>query len=109
GGHLLLARALAAVGVGDVVEVRGTDRALDVHLRGWCRAHGHRAVWPDGPAAGWVGRVERGAAELGRWKDAQRAGEADAQRPGAVVDHPLPTWGLAGRSARIEAGSPPFA
>lgn len=109
GGHLLLARALAAIGVGDVVEVRGTDRALDVHLRGWCRAHGHRVVWPDGPAAGWVGRVERGAAELGRWKDAQRAGEADAQRPGAVVDHPLPTWGLAGRSARIEAGSPPFA
>jgi hypothetical protein len=108
GGHLLLGRALASVDVGHVVEVRGCDSALGVHLRGWCRAHGHRVIWPEDDAQGWVGRIVRGAAQVERWHDAQRAGDPDARNPGAVVEHPSPTWGLAGRGARVEAGSPPF-
>jgi hypothetical protein len=107
GGHLLLVRALCSVEVGAIVEVRGSDPALAVHLRGWCRAQGHRVLWPTG-AAPWVARIVRGDALVGRWTAARRAGAADARRPGAIVDHPCASWGLAGRGARVEAGSPAF-
>ena len=109
GGHLLLARALASLEVGGTLEVRGTDAGLPVHLRGWCRAHGHEVAWPDARDEGWVARVLRGDAQIGRWTGAARAGLPDPRAPDAVVDRPPVTWGLAGRGARVEAGSPAFA
>src|SRR3954453_8411613 len=48
GGHLLLKRALAGVGVGERVEVRGTAADLAVHVRAWARAQGHGYDWPYG-------------------------------------------------------------
>lgn len=108
GGHLLVKRALRAVEVGAVLEVRGTDPSLSTHLRAWCRSQGHRLLWPDSPVADWVGRIVRGDAEAGRWRGARRAGHADPKRPDAVVDRPSPSWGLAGRGAFVEAGAPAF-
>jgi TusA-related sulfurtransferase len=107
GGHLLLARALASIDVGAVLEVRGADPSLAVHLRGWCRANGHRVIWPEANEP-WLARVVRGGAQVGRWSDARRAGAPDPRAPGAVVDRPSPTWGLAGRGARVESGAPAF-
>lgn len=93
GGHLLVKRALAGVPVGGRVRVVGEDPALPVHLRAWCRAVGHR--FEDG-------EVVRGSADAGRWRGAVRAGD-DVHD---VEDHPDARWGLAGRSARVEAGAP---
>ncbi|MEZ6188776.1 MAG: ferritin-like domain-containing protein [Planctomycetota bacterium] len=106
GGHLLLKRALRALPVGGVLEVRGAHPELAVHLRGWLRAQGHAAAFP---AEGPVARVTRGGAEDGRWRGAERAGDADPARPGAVVEAPPATWGLAARGAQVEAGAPAFA
>ena len=94
GGHLLLKRALARVGVGDRVELRGTAPELAVHVRAWCRAHGHGYDWP---------YVVRGEAEGARLRGADVAGGT-----GQVVERPPATWGLAARGAVVEAGGPEF-
>ncbi|HEX2118108.1 MAG TPA: hypothetical protein VHF91_02920 [Acidimicrobiales bacterium] len=94
GGHLLLKRALARVRVGDRVEVRGTAPELAVHVRAWCRAHGHGFDWP---------YVVRGEAEGARLRGADVAGGT-----GQVVERPPATWGLAARGAVVEAGGPEF-
>jgi len=94
GGHLLLKRALAAVGVGERVEVRGTAADLAVHVRAWARTQGHGYDWP---------YVVRGAAAGAAWRGAQPAGGRDL-----VVDRASPAWGLAARGAQVEAGGPEF-
>lgn len=99
GGHLLVKRALATVPVAGSVAVTGDDPALQVHLRAWCRARGHR--YEDGV-------VIRGGMDEGRWRGAPRAGAADARDPAGVADHPDARWGLAARGARVEAGGPAF-
>jgi hypothetical protein len=107
GAHLLVKRALAAVAVGGAVAVRGRHPELALHLRAWCREHGHRLEPPrpeDGEGA--VARVVRGGAETGRWAGSQRAGGADPGAPGAVAERPAASWGLAARGARVEAGGP---
>jgi hypothetical protein len=38
----------------------------------------------------------------------ERAGDADRTHPGAIVEHPPQTWGLAARGASVEAGAPEF-
>ena len=96
GGHLLLKRALARVPVGGRVAVRGRSPELPVHLRGWCRAQGHRLELGDGAPI-----VIRGDAQIGRWRGAETAGEL-----GSVVDRAPARWGLAARSATVEAGGP---
>ncbi|MEA2829220.1 MAG: hypothetical protein QOG43_3659, partial [Actinomycetota bacterium] len=101
GAHLLLKRALAPMVAGARLAVRGRDPALAVHLRAWCRAHGHRVEWPEGLADDVVAVVVRGDADDLRWAGAERAGV-----PGGVVDHPSPSWGLAARGALVEAGGP---
>ena len=53
--------------------------------------------------------VGRGTAEQGRWRGAERAGHAQAERPSAVSEDPSAAWGLAARGAMVEAGSPPIA
>jgi hypothetical protein len=109
GAHLLLKRALRALPVGGSLEVFGVDAELPVHLRAWCRSHGHEIVLrgpgrEDGPIA----RVIRGGAETGKWKGAETAGAPDRFASGAVVERPSSRWGLAARGARVEAGSPAF-
>jgi TusA-related sulfurtransferase len=101
GAHLLVKRALAGMPVGARLTVRGRDPALAVHLRAWCRAHGHRVEWPDLPDGDAVAIVVRGEAGDQRWAGAERAGA-----PGGVVDRPSPRWGLAARGALVEAGGP---
>lgn len=93
GGHLLVKRALAEVPVGAPVEVRGSDPALAVHLRGWCRVEGHGF---DGASI-----VTRGSAQTARWAGAESTGDADV-----VVETAPARWGLAPRGATIEAGAP---
>ncbi|MGI8809796.1 MAG: ferritin-like domain-containing protein [Acidimicrobiales bacterium] len=94
GGHLLLKRALAGVAVGERVEVRGRAPELAVHVRAWCRAHGHGYDWP---------YVVLGASDGARERGAETAGGARA-----VADHAPSTWGLAARGALVEFGGPQF-
>jgi hypothetical protein len=101
GGHLLVKRALAALPVGARLAVRGSDPHLALHLRAWCRGQGHGFEGRDGDLV-----VVRGAAQVGRWASAERAGHARPGAEGAVVDHPPARWGLAPRGALVEAGGP---
>ncbi|WP_031507022.1 ferritin-like domain-containing protein [Streptomyces megasporus] len=103
GAHLLVQRALRALRPGEELGVAGEDPALSVHLRAWCRGHGHRVRAP-GPGEGGVREwVVRGRFDLDRWSDAERAGEAG---PGRVLARPSPAWGLAARGALVESGGP---
>jgi len=109
GGHLLVKRALRAVAPGQSITVAGTSPELEIDLRAWCRDAGHefrREPAQNGSPSHAV--ITNGGAEANRWSGAQRAGEADAGRPGAVASHAPRRWGLAARSATVEAGSPEF-
>jgi hypothetical protein len=117
GAHLLINQALADMPIGARLGIKGRAPEFAVHLRGWCRAQGHEIVWSeaaaetrskdlnDSPLIGWV---VRGGAGTGRWQGAQRAGLANPNLTGAVVDLPSATWGLAARGATVEAGAPEF-
>ena len=106
GAHVLLKQALRSIPVGARLWVIGTAPELAVHLRGWCRAQGHELeLCDDGQA---VAVLQRGGAEDGRWRGAQRAGQADRVAPGAIAERPPTQWGLAARGAQVEAGSPAF-
>ena len=94
GAHLLIDRALAALPVGGELAVHGRDPALTVHLRAWCRAHGH--AFSDG-------MITRGGSDVDRLVSAERAGGAS---PAETVHRPGATWGLAARGAVVEAGGP---
>lgn len=98
GGHLLVARALAALPPGGQLTVRGQHPALRVQLVAWCRSQGHRCADGDPPV------VTRGRAAQQRWHGAVRAGEA----AGPPLAHADQHWGLAARGALIEAGGPPL-
>jgi hypothetical protein len=114
GAHLLIVRALRRIPVGTALGIRGRAADVGVHLSAWCRAGGHELVSPaigggaDRGASPLVGWVIRGSAETSRWSGAEQAGLALASRPGAVVEHPPATWGVAARGATVEAGSPEF-
>src|SRR5437762_11556846 len=107
GGYLLIKRALRQAGADREVSVTGTAAGLDVDLRAWCRAEGHRFDWRPGPD-GMRGHaiVVNGEAETGRWAGAQRAGEPGVSRPDTVAEHAPRRWGLAARGAVVEAGTP---
>jgi hypothetical protein len=98
GGHLLLARALAGLAVGERLTVTGRHPALRLHLAAWCRAHGHQLAGDDGLT------VVRGDADDRRWAAAARAGDAGGV-PEPRADQ---GWGLAARGALVEAGGPPL-
>ena len=102
GGHLLVKRALSGLPVGGEVSVFGTAPELGAHLRGWCRAQGHELDVLE-PRDGPIAVIRRGGAEVGRWRGAEQTG--DANGPAAAAKQ---TWGLAGRSATVEAGAPAF-
>ena len=117
GGHLLLKRALAVVGIGERLEVRGRDAHLGVHLLAWCRAQGLQFAPAERAATGTetgggvaddpVGFVTRQTDQAGRWRGAERAGEARAGDAGVVAQPPR-RWGLAARGAAVEAGGPEY-
>lgn len=108
GAHLLIKRALRQLPVGGRLVVGGCAPELGLHLRTWCRAQGHPLHAPaEGDPA--VAIVERGGAEEGRWRGAERAGHADRTHEGAVAEHAPAHWGLAARGAMVEAGSPSVA
>jgi hypothetical protein len=114
GGHLLVKRALAALPAFGVLAVHGRAEALAVHLRAFCRAQGHEAIWERAAAEGaelaspWIADVVRSGKEMGRFRGAERAGAASPSIPGAVAASPKATWGLAARGALVEAGAPAF-
>lgn len=107
GAHLLIGHALGQRAAGEVLEIRGTDPHLGVHLGPWCRAQGHALVGVEQQGAETVAHVRCGAARQQRWGNAERAGSLDPTGDG-VVDNPPTTWGLAARGALVEAGGPPF-
>lgn len=106
GAHVLLKRALAGVAAGGRVEVSGDAPELAIHLAAWARAEGHG--FEASVESGVVGVLTRGAAQLARWRGAERAGASDPREPGAVVEHAPAHWGLAARGAAVERGSPGF-
>ncbi|HTS30537.1 MAG TPA: hypothetical protein VMH81_31915 [Bryobacteraceae bacterium] len=107
GGALLVKRALRAAPPAEGVTVFGRAPDLAVHLRAWCRAEGHEFRWVENNGTGhaWI---MRGPAAGQRWSGAERAGQADPHVRDAVLEHPPQRWGLAGRGALVEAGSPEF-
>ena len=105
GAHLLIKRALRALPVGGRLGVRGRAPDLLIHLAGWCRSQGHELETASPPLTAWV---IRGGSDTGRWRGAERAGKAPVSEPGAVVDRPKASWGLAARGATVEAGAPEF-
>jgi TusA-related sulfurtransferase len=107
GGALLVKRALRLAAVGETVTVAGRHPDLAVYLRAWCRTEGHELRQVDDSGTGYAGIV-RGPAADQRWCTAERAGRADPRVIGAVLDKPSYRWGLAGRGALVEAGSPEF-
>lgn len=114
GGHLLVARALAALRPGQRLAVAGTHPALGTHLAAWCRERGHQVADGGGPAddarapaAGGVPAtavIVKGAADGQRWHGAERAGRADGPPEARAAQ----SWGLAARGALVEAGGPPL-
>ena len=98
GGHLLLARALSGIEVGDRLTVGGRHPMLGMQLAVWCRAAGH------GLEPGELPVIVKGSAERDRWSTAVRAGHS-ARPPETHAD---PRWGLAARGALVEAGGPPL-
>ena len=105
GGYLLVKRAARRLAPGESIRVTGASDDLDVHLRAWCRAEGHRCDWQPAPG-GTSGHalVHVGIAESARWTGANLVSGDDDQ----VAEHPPRSWGLAARGATIEAGTPEF-
>jgi TusA-related sulfurtransferase len=109
GGYLLLRRALRQAAAGQEVVVTGTAPDLEVDLRAWCRAEGHRFEWqPETAGTGGRAVILDGGAELQRWADARRVGAEGVADADSVAEHPPRSWGLTARGAMIEAGTPQF-
>jgi hypothetical protein len=108
GAYLLVKRALRRTAAGESLTIRGTAHTLDVDLRAWCRAEGHRFEWQSAPdAADGEASIVNGGAQADRWANARRVGDGSPDGDG-VAEHPPRAWGLAARGATIEAGTPEF-
>jgi TusA-related sulfurtransferase len=103
GGALLVKRALRSMADGEIMVVSGSEPDILVHLRAWCRAEGHefRTLHASDNSA----NIIKGPAGTERWLGSERAG---GSLPDGVLDRPPQRWGLAARSALVEAGSPEF-
>jgi hypothetical protein len=110
GGYLLIKRALRQTAPGDAITVTGPAQELDVDLRAWCRAAGHRFEWrPQGTHDPSEAVVVNSGIESERWRGAERAvGNSESPNADPVADHPALSWGLAARGAMIEQGTPEF-
>ena len=79
GGYLLVKRAARQVASGGVIRVTGDAEDLDVQLRAWCRAEGHRFDWQQSPGTKGHALVHPGRAEIERWEGAAHvSGDGDA-------------------------------
>ena len=107
GGYLLVKRAVRGVAPGTSIRVRGRSEDLDVHLRAWCRAEGHRFDWQTPDADGGHAVIHTGPAETERWVGAHHV-SGDGAGDDSVAEHPPRSWGLAARGSTIEAGTPEF-
>ena len=96
GATVLLRRALAQLGSGRWLEVRGDSAELAEHLAAWCRKEGHRLQSQQGVKGGY--RIQ--AAAIEPLQIISRSEVSEIAEPG---------WGLAPRGARIESGGPEFA
>lgn len=99
GGDFLVKRALRRLGEGEFLEVTGDHPELSLQLRGWARSMGHSLHAAQHAVA---------AIEPSPWFDKLPSEQSGAAGLDGVAQHPSPSWGLAGRSARVEAGGPVF-
>src|SRR5688500_4193659 len=107
GGYLLVKRAARRLPPGESMRVTGCSEDLDVHLRAWCRAEGHRYDWHQSQSGAQShALVHVGSAENERWTGATLVTGGDDQDQ--VADHAPRSWGLAARGATVEAGTPEF-
>jgi hypothetical protein len=104
GAHVLVRLALDDVGAGGEIGVRGSHPELVAELATWCRMNGHQCLPSGGSGADVV--VRRGAASWSAWVGAERSGRAAVSEPGALVDRPPRSWGLAARGSVVEPGGP---
>ncbi len=109
GALLLVRRALAALPEGGRLHVLGSAPEWDLHLRAWCRQQGHDVAFSTDADGRLRAELTRHGMALGRWRNAQATGHADAQASGAIAEQAQPEWGLAARGAHVEAGSPAYA
>ncbi len=96
GATVLLRRALAQLGLGEWLEVRGDSAELAEHLAAWCRKEGHRLESLQGVKGGC--RIQAAAVVPSRFTSRLEVSE--------IAE---PSWGLAPRGARIESGGPELA
>ncbi|MFO1400842.1 MAG: ferritin-like domain-containing protein [Steroidobacteraceae bacterium] len=109
GALLLVRRALAELPVGGHLRVRGRAPHWDLHLATWCRQQGHGIETRALPQGGVEASVTRSASAEGRWRGALATGHSQLA-PGELPEPEAdPSWGLAARGARVEAGSPALA
>ncbi len=104
GGEVLLAWRLRSLPVDAHVRVVGTRADLGLQARPWCRALGHTLLGSD--AFGF--ELRKGSVFAARWRDALDTGGVDPRRDGAIAEQASPSWGLAARGARVEAGCAPL-
>jgi len=105
GAHLLIKRALINLAYGEEILVRGSAPDLEVQLEAWARAEGHE-LRVSRKSCGF--KIRKGSAQSGRWKGAERTGDADPHKLDGVVETAPRHWGLAARGATVEAGAPEF-
>jgi hypothetical protein len=108
GGYLLVKRAARLVAPGESIGVTGNSEDLEVHLRAWCRAEGHRFDWQQSPGAKGQALIQPGVAECERWSGADHVSGGGAAGEDNVAEHAPLSWGLAARGSTIEAGTPEF-
>ena len=73
GAHLLIKRALINLAYGEEILVRGSAPDLEVQLEAWARAEGHE-LRVSRKSCGF--KIRKGSAQSGRWKGAERTGDA---------------------------------
>ncbi len=95
GATVLLRRKLGQMAAGEWLEVRGDSAEFAEALAAWCRKEGHRCDLAQGVAHTY--RIEASAAI-----------PATSTSRTEICESAEPSWGLAPRGARIEAGGPKF-
>ncbi len=96
GATVLLRLKLAQLAAGEWLEVRGDSAELAEGLTAWCRKEGHRCERAQGVAHTY--RIEASAGI-----------PATSTSRMEIRESAEPSWGLAPRGARVEAGGPEFA
>ncbi len=105
GGHVLVLRALRALGEGQPLIVRGSHPELDLQLSVFAREGGHTLARSTENSQEFS--LRPGPATHARTHGAERAGHAHHDRSQrGVVDRADARWGVAARGALVEAGAP---